>query len=147
MKLMLVVPILQYLVVTSFALAANSTKDKESDKAYRHLLPQPKTNKALATPPKKVTLKSPEAFSIVKGTSVQLEWAPSEDAETYHVQIAKDPAFKWIIQEDHFVTSTQFQATNLPKGQIFWRVAAGKPKNMPAHWKSIFSASSFEVVE
>jgi hypothetical protein len=145
MKNRSLIPALCTLLVTSTALASSS--HHESSKSYLNLLPQPKANKILATIPKKVILKSPEPLSKVKETSVLLEWAPSEGAETYHVQIAKDPAFKWILQEDHFVTATQFQATNLPKGQIFWRVAASKPKNMPAHWKSSFSASSFEVIE
>jgi hypothetical protein len=126
-------------------LAANDSHGEE--KAYRNLLPQPKANKALATPPRKVELKSPEALSKVTGTNVLLEWTPSEGAETYHIQVAKDPAFKWIIQENHSVKSTSFQATNLPKGQIFWRVAAQKPGNMAAHWKSVFTSSSFEIVE
>jgi hypothetical protein len=131
------------LSLTTFA--ANDSHGEE--KAYRNLLPQPKAIKALATPPKKVELKSPEALSKVTGSNVLLEWVPSEGAETYHIQIAKDPAFKWIIQEDHFVKATSFQAVNLPKGQVFWRVAASRPGNMAAHWKSIFTSSSFEIVE
>lgn len=126
--------------VGSLALAGSG-----GGKAYQNLLPQPKANKVMATPPAQVSLVSPAALSKVQGTSVELEWTTVADAQTYHVQVAKDAAFKWIIAEDHFVKSNTFNATNLPKGQIFWRVAASKPQNMAAHWKSLFSSSSFEV--
>lgn len=141
MKLILTI-LLSVFGLSSFAADSHS----EAEKPYRNFLPQPKANKLLATLPFKVKLVSPKAFSKV-GSSVTLNWEPSEGAETYHVQVAKDAAFKWIIAEDHFVTNTQFEASNLPAGQVFWRVAAGRPKNMAAHWKTIFTSSSFEVAE
>jgi len=134
-------------IALSLPLLSLAADSSGSEKAYRNLLPPPKANRALSTLPSKVELKSPEALSKVAGNTVQLEWAPSESAEAYHLQIAKDPEFKWIIQEEHFIKATRFEVANLPKGQVFWRVAASRPQNMEAHWKTVFTSSSFEVVE
>jgi hypothetical protein len=117
-----------------------------SSQIYRNLLPQPKTNKALATPPEKVQILAPLALTQVQGNSAHLQWSATPHATVYHVQVAKDPAFKWILQEDHAVKGTTFLATSLPQGSIFWRVAAGRSGNMPAHWKSLFTNSSFEII-
>ncbi|MCX7674940.1 MAG: fibronectin type III domain-containing protein [Bdellovibrionaceae bacterium] len=108
-------------------------------------VPQPKPILHLGQPPKPPTLVSPTALSVVSGKNVELQWTPEPEAFTYHVQVAKDPMFKWIIHENHDVKENRYTLSNLPNGTIFWRVFSQKPQNQAGLWKSRGTWSSFEV--
>jgi|GEM_PF-5971830 len=108
-------------------------------------IPQPKPILHLGQPPKAPTLVSPAPLSVVSGKSVELQWTPEPEAFTYHVQVAKDPMFKWIIHENHEVKKNRYQVTDLPSGTIFWRVFSQKPQNQAGLWKSPGAWSSFEI--
>lgn len=96
--------------------------------------------------PGKVTLVSPKALSKVSGTSASLKWEPVAGAEVYHVQVAKDPRYKWMVTENFNVQGQSFDVSGLEAGkQYFWRVAARRPGNDAGYTKGAFSASSFEV--
>lgn len=131
-------------LISTNSFAAGDANHGE-DKAYRNYLPPKKAQSAKAKAPAQVSLISPNAFEVIKATEAQLTWQPSPTADSYHLQVATDPNFKWLVLNVTDVKETNYKATQLPAGQVFWRVAAQKSGNMPAHWKSIFQASSFEV--
>lgn len=108
-------------------------------------IPQPKPILHLGQPPKAPTLVSPAPLSVVTGKSVELQWTPEPEAFTYHVQVAKDPMFKWLIHENHDVKENRYTVSDLPNGTIFWRVFSQKPQNQAGLWKSPGAWSSFEV--
>lgn len=105
---------------------------------------QPEANVALATRPGKVTLVEPKALAKVSG-AVTLKWTPAEHADVYHVQVAKDPRFKWFVVNEQNVSGDSFQTPALEPGPYFWRVAGRKPSNDPTWTKGFFTTSSFEV--
>lgn len=107
--------------------------------------PQPLPNISFSKVPAPPVLKYPKALDVLKVESVTLKWAPSEGADQYHLQVASDVNFKWLIQDEPFVTSSEAPLT-LSKGKrYYWRVAAVKSENKASHRKSAFSFSSFEV--
>lgn len=144
--------------VFSAALAADGHGNSDQDAASRHEealeaghdgghsvgVKQPTADKALTTPPGRVTLLGPKPFAKV-GSSVTLSWNPVDGAEVYQIQIAKDPRYKWLVTNEQNLKAQSFEAQNLEKGQYFWRVAARKPGNDPSYTKGYFSSSSFEV--
>lgn len=135
-------------IATLISLQAFTAGDAHhgEEKAYRNYLPPKKAQSGKAKAPEQVTLTSPKAFEIIKSSEAQLTWQPSSTADSYHLQVATDPNFKWLVLNVTDVKVTEYKLTQLPAGQIFWRVAAQKSGNMAAHWKSIFQSSSFEVI-
>lgn len=105
---------------------------------------QPEVDRSKATLPGHVTLAEPKALAKVSGT-VTLKWAPVEGAEVYHVQVAKDARFKWLVSNEYDVKGETFQVPTLEAGQYFWRVAARRPANDAQWTHGYFSNSSFEV--
>lgn len=107
---------------------------------------QPVADRSKGTIPAQVTLTQPKALAKVSGTSVQLKWERLEAATVYHVQVAKDPRFMWLITENHNVNGESFEVSGLESGkQYFWRVAARRPENQAGTTKGVFTQSSFEV--
>lgn len=75
---------------------------------------------------------------------VTLRWQAAENADVYHVQVAKDPAFKWLVKNEQNVQGTSLEVSELEQGNNYWwRVAARKPANDPKYTKGFFSRSSF----
>lgn len=107
--------------------------------------PQPVANPALATRPGRVSLIEPKALSKVKAGAVTLKWNPVEGVESYTVQIATDPRFKWFVANEQFVKADSFQTPALEVGTYYWRVAAKKPGNDAGATTGFFTPSSFEV--
>lgn len=106
---------------------------------------QPEFDASKSFAPAKPKLAEPAAFAKVSGP-VQLKWAAVDTATNYHVQVATDPNFKWILVEDHFVQPTEFTFSTGEAGKTYWwRVAAVKNNNKPTHMKSFFASSSFTV--
>lgn len=94
--------------------------------------------------PAKPELVSPAYFSEIKGDKTSLQWKAVNGAEEYHVQVATDPNFKWLVANDYHVTGTSFEATGLEAGKhYFWRVAAVKPNNWSTFRRSYFAMSMF----
>lgn len=110
------------------------------------LFPQPEKNPAVSNRPLPVKLSSPSFLSSVSAGSVKLEWAPSEGASAYHVQVATDPQFKWLVINETAVKGNNYDFTKAEAGkQYFWRVAATKYENVSMFTKSLFTSSAFEV--
>ena len=94
--------------------------------------------------PAKAKLVGPAFFSTVTGDSTELSWESVEGASEYHVQVATDPNFKWLVADEHFVKATKFQVSKLEAGKhYFWRVAAVKEDNASTHRKAFFATSMF----
>lgn len=110
------------------------------------LFPPPKMNKSKSTPPKRTELIEPAFMAQVPGTLVTLKWNVVETAENYHLQVATDPNFKWLMVDDNFVKRPSFELKQLQAGKTYyWRVAAVKNSNDPMFIKGAFEASSFET--
>jgi hypothetical protein len=107
---------------------------------------QPKTQLEKAVLPMNVDLVSPKVLEKTP-ENVTLKWK-AEGADTFHVQVATDPRFKWLVIDDHYVKANSFDLKALSKGQqYFWRIAARKPDNDAGNTKGFFKTSSFEVIE
>lgn len=121
---------------------ASDTKKQGSHDIGVH---QPPVVREKGMIPGKVTLSQPKALAKISGNSVALKWEKM-DGVVYHVQVAKDPRYKWIVTENHEVSGESFEVSNLEAGQqYFWRVAARKPGNDAGYTKGAFTASSFET--
>lgn len=68
----------------------------------RNLFPKPEADKSKTTRPGKVTLLEPKALSSVQGNQVTLKWKEATDADSYRVQVATDPNFKWLVANEDF---------------------------------------------
>lgn len=108
------------------------------------LFPQKQKDAKKTTRPAVVEITSPKFLSSVAGTSANLEWKAADGANAYHVQVATDPNFKWLVAEDHFVKTNSFAFTKAEAGhKYFWRVAAFNTDNDSMFTKSNFVSSVF----
>ncbi|GIL17517.1 MAG: hypothetical protein BroJett040_12680 [Oligoflexia bacterium] len=108
--------------------------------------PQPDRTKVLR--PGKIEFESPAYMEKVSGTSATLKWKAAEKADLYNVQVAKDPAFKWIVAEAPLHKGTTYQVSGLAPGMhYFWRVAGIKSDNDPLYMQGWFTFSAFETVK
>ena len=115
-------------------------------KHHTDFFPPKEANKELTTRPGKVELLEPGALSQVSGTEVTLKWKPAENAESYKVQVATDPNFKWIVSQVEFHKDTTFKVSGLESGKhYFWRVFGKKPGNEATYSNGFGTFSSFEV--
>lgn len=113
--------------------------------ANLHLYPAPQTDKIKSAKPEAVKLEAPAALAKVTGGTTSLKWTAAKGADTYHLQVAKDPNFKWLIVNENWVRGNSYELKNLEAGkQYFWRVAGLNPKNDAEYLKGPYSASSFE---
>ncbi len=124
-----------------------SHSDGHSGKEYLNFYPSHKPVKAKTQMPPAVIIEQPKPFEKISSSSVVLKWAPQDQTQNYHLQIAKDPQFKWLIVEKNPITAHQFELDLTPDSpeQIFWRVAPLSPSNDNGYTKGPFSASSFEI--
>ncbi len=98
----------------------------------------------VATTPAKAELKSPEFFSSVKVNEVVLNWSIATGADSFHLQVATDANFKWLVVNEFFVKSTSFQVKSLEAGKhYFWRVAGMKSDNDAGYVNGPFATSMF----
>lgn len=145
------------LSVLTFAitLALSSTSVAESTGGEHHdplsekmnsFFPKPQAREGANITPDKPTLSAPKFFAAMAADKVELTWGAVEGADEYHVQVAKDPNFKWLVKDDNHHKSTSFEITNLEAGKhYYWRVAAVKSGNWDTFRKSYFATSMFET--
>ncbi len=125
---------------------AKPTEHEELNKKMNSLFPEKQKNPMQSDRPTTVKLSSPKFLSKISGSEIKLEWVSVDGATNYHVQVATDPNFKWLIANDHWVKTNSFEAKNLEAGQkYFWRVAAVKGDNDAMYTKSLFVSSVFET--
>ena len=113
------------------------------NKEMNSLFPEkPKNSKVSARPPS-VELTGPKFLAKVSG-EVKLEWKPTAGADSYHIQVATDPNFKWLVVQDQAVKDTAYGfSKGEPGKKYYWRVAAFNSKNDSMYTKSNFSGSVF----
>lgn len=143
MRVLISVLVMALTLTLSFdVFAAGGELEAEMNK----LFPPHKADSSLRVPPSTVELKSPSYFQKIDGDKVTLEWTAAEGADSYHVQVATDGAFKWLVKNEPAVKSTTLEVTGLQKGQqYFWRVLSIKSNNMQLFTKSPFKASMFYI--
>ncbi len=113
-------------------------------KKMNSLFPQKEKNSSVVGRPSIVKLTSPKFLAKVSGATTKLEWTAVEGANVYHVQVATDPNFKWLVANEHSVKGTSFEATQLEADKnYYWRVAAVKSENDSMFTKSLFVSSAF----
>lgn len=107
------------------------------------LFPEKKANPEVARTPATVELLTPKFLAKVEGAA-HLEWKEVSGADAYHLQVATDPNFKWLLVNDHFVKGTSFEFDKAEAGKkYFWRVAAYNTHNDSMFNKSLFNSSAF----
>lgn len=103
-------------------------------------------NPAVVTPPGAVKAVAPNWFAAVSGTTATLEWTASEGADGYHVQVATDAAFKWLVTEVQYHPQTSLEISGLEAGkQYYWRVAGKNSKNEASYIKGKYAKSMFYI--
>lgn len=108
------------------------------------LFPTKQQDVAKKERPAKPKLSEPGYKTVVKSDSVVLKWENVETANAYHVQVATDPAFKWLVSDNWNVTGNSFEQKELKPGtSYFWRVAAIRSANEATFMKGWFSVNTF----
>lgn len=110
------------------------------------LFPKKIGNTELISRPERPELVAPSFLAQVPNDNFTLEWKAVEGADKYHVQIATDGAFKWLVVDATLLTTTNFKPTGLETGKkYFWRVFAYKTQNEDGYKKSLSNFSAFLV--
>ncbi|MBC7371191.1 MAG: fibronectin type III domain-containing protein [Bdellovibrionaceae bacterium] len=110
------------------------------------LFPKSIPNLALSTPPGKPELETPTYFQKLSDNKVTLKWKAAENAVVYHVQIATDPNYKWLVKEEQLFSGNSLEVSGLEANKhYFWRVAGVKPDNKKGDIKGAYAASMFET--
>lgn len=118
----------------------------EKSSTMNSLFPQKTKNPAQSERPSTVKLLAPKFLAELKSAPVKLEWASAENATAYHLQVATDPNFKWLVINEYWVRGTSYDASTLTPGQrYYWRVASVKGENDSMFTKSLFVNSAFSV--
>lgn len=135
----------QLLFAIVFVSLSAFANEQEHGERKADFFPRKPADKTLSARPATPELLEPKALSVV-GNQVTLKWKPVETAESYRLQVATDPNFKWIVTQQDFYKDTSYNLTGLESGKhYFWRVYAWKTNNEAGHTSSFATLSSFEV--
>jgi len=132
--------------VTALTLGVNSVAEMNKEGAIDMdgLFPPPKNDVSLGQRPDKPELVAPTFFQKIGDSKVTLEWKAVANATAYHVQVATDPNFKWLVTEKQDFNGTSLEVSGLEGGKhYFWRVSGQKPDNKPGHTQGVFASSMF----
>jgi hypothetical protein len=114
--------------------------------ANLNLFPPKQADVSRAQRPAKPQLTEPTYKAKVSGDAVTLKWQPVAMADSYHVQVATDINFKWLISDEWKVSGNFFEQKGLEKGKTYyWRVAGVKSDNVPTRMKGWFTVNTFTV--
>lgn len=126
--------------------AETGHKENTKESKSRNLFPKPEADKSKTARMPKVTLLEPKALSTVQGAQVTLKWQEAAGADSYRVQVATDPNFKWLVANEDFYQGTSYEVKGLEAGKhYFWRVYAWKSDNDPSYMSGFADFSSFET--
>ncbi len=115
-------------------------------KKMNSLFPEKQKDPRVSTRPLQVKLESPKFLTVVSAPSVKLGWSDGAGATSYHLQVATDPNFKWLLVNEHFVKGSSYDLAKLEAGKrYFWRVASVKDDNISMFTKSLFVSSAFDT--
>jgi subtilisin-like proprotein convertase family protein len=85
-----------------------------------------------------VTLNSPVNDSVLEPSGVSFEWTADPNATLYSIQIASDPSFLTIVEENVVFTNS-YVSSNLPNAStLYWRVSPGNSSCL-GNFSSVFS--------
>jgi len=116
------------------------------EKIWKPIYEKPAPIKEKAMSPSAIKKLSPAFFSSINSNTVKLSWTQSAGAKLYHLQIAEDANFKWLVVDKNMFEGTSFEFTNFkPASHYYWRVAGINPDNKESYIKGPFSSSMFEV--
>lgn len=88
-----------------------------------------------------VTLSSPANAAVVEPSGVSFSWSADPNATIYTIQIASDPSFTTIVEEN-LVATNSYVSSNLPNATtLYWRVAPGNNACL-GNYSSAFSFST-----
>ncbi len=143
--------------VATLALTTQSTANTAAKEGHHNglpakmnsLYPEKQADHSRAVKPAVIEISAPAFLSNVAAGTVKLEWTSGTTVNgsvQYHVQVATDPNFKWLVANEHFVKNNMFEFTKAEAGQkYFWRVASFKGDNNSSYTKSNFVSSVFSV--
>lgn len=125
---------------------ATTEEHEKLGERMNSLFPEKQKNPDLSERPTTVKLTSPKFLSKISGNSVKLEWTLVSGATDYHLQVATDPNFKWLVANEFWVKTNSFDVTQLEGAKkYYWRVASIKNTNDAMFTKSLFVSSVFET--
>jgi hypothetical protein len=131
---------------TALALGMTSLANEGEGRDMNALFPPPKPNLTLGQPPMKPELESPPYYQKIGDAKVTLKWKEVAETPVYHVQVATDPNFKWLVKEELLYKGTSLDVGGLEPGKhYFWRVAGQRPDNKNGHTKGPYASSMFET--
>lgn len=143
--------------ILAFALTILATMPSIAEEAHKGghenlpqkmnaLFPQPQPQPSKRELPAIPVLVNPVFNAQVSEGKVELKWEPVANATEYHLQVATDTEFKWIVLENYHLKSTNYEITALtPGARYYWRVAAVNTKNWNTFKKGFFAKSSFQA--
>jgi hypothetical protein len=139
--------ILMSLSAPAFAAeGATHEKPEAAERDMNALFPQPLPNVTLSQRPEKPVLESPAFYEKIADAKVTLKWKEAAGATVYHVQVATDPNFKWLVKEESLLKGNTMEVSGLEGGKsYFWRVAGVKPENKAGSIQGVYTASMFEA--
>lgn len=118
----------------------------ELAKKMNSLFPEKQKDPTHVQRPDVAKLVAPKFLDKVSGTTAKLQWTAGTNATSYHLQVATDPNFKWLVANELNVAGTSFDVANLEAGKrYFWRVASVNATNESMYTKSIFVSSAFDT--
>jgi hypothetical protein len=142
------------LIVIAATLSAAASEGAGHDEAAEglhkganlNLFPPPQADTGKVKRPSKPDLLEPAYRAQINGDHVTLKWTSVASADAYHLQVATDPNFKWLVVNQSVMKGNSFEVKDLQKSShYFWRVAALKTDNDPTYMKGWFSLSTFET--
>lgn len=123
--------------------AENKIDHNDHTAVMNSLFPEKQKITKLSTRPTMVDLTSPKFLALVTGAA-KLEWKEVKGANAYHLQVATDPNFKWLVLNEYAVKSTSYEVAKTEIGlKYYWRVAAVNTSNESMFTKSNFTSSAF----
>jgi len=130
------------LALTAQSVASNADLEREMNA----LFPPPQPDLTLAQSPAKPSLESPTYYQKVAPGAVTLKWKESAETPSFHIQVATDPDFKWLVKEEHLFKGNTLEISGLEASKhYFWRIAGIKSNNKNGHTKGPYASSMFET--
>ncbi len=86
-----------------------------------------------ARAPSPPALLSPASTARSTDRETRFHWAAAESADTYRLQVARDPGFADVVIDER-LGGTSFDVGSLPVGRYFWRVTGSNPRGGAGVW-------------
>lgn len=77
---------------------------------------------------------TPAPNGKARGDAAQFVWGESTDGNSYRLQLAKDGAFRNLVQDEKSLKTAVLTSGALPPGTYFWRVGSIKPDGDAGPW-------------